>query len=104
MPRSRENYTQKGKHAAGFPLSTTKNIELCQTEYYDYEIIRENRGKKTTIYRGKYRNAIFDNSIREGETYIYTVTPTYQEHRGKEVTLPAVTVPVNESIPDKWWV
>ena len=79
-------------------------IELCQTEYYDYEIIRENRGKKTTIYRGKYRNAIFDNSIREGETYIYTVTPTYQEHRGKEVTLPAVTVPVNESIPDKWWV
>lgn len=79
-------------------------IVLCQTEYYDYEVIRENRGEKTTIYQGKYRNAICDNSVRSGETYVYTVIPTYQGHVGTPVTLPSVTVPKKETLPDDWWI
>ena len=78
-------------------------IVLCQTEYYDYDVIRENRGKKATIYSGKYRNAIIDNSVTAGETYRYTVIPRYREHSGDPVVLPCVTLPRGEKIPDRWW-
>lgn len=79
------------------------NIILCQTEYYDYEIIRENRGKKTTIYNGKYQKTICDNSVKAGETYVYTVIPKYLEHRGTPVVLPSVTIEKRGDIPDHWW-
>lgn len=79
------------------------NIILCQTEYYDYEIIRENRGKKTTIYNGKYQKTICDNSVKAGETYVYTVVPKYLEHRGTPVVLPSVTIEKRGDIPDHWW-
>lgn len=79
------------------------SIILCQTEYYDYEIIRENRGKKTTIYDGKYQRTICDNSVKAGETYVYTVVPKYLEHRGQAVVLPSVTIAKHGDIPDRWW-
>ncbi len=78
-------------------------IVLCQTEYYDYEIIRENRGKITTIYSGKYRQIICDNSITAGERYTYTVIPKYKQYSGKPVKLPSVTVPKADGIPQDWW-
>lgn len=81
----------------------TVKIVLCQTEYYDYEIIRENRGQKATIYSGKYRNTICDNSVRAGETYVYTVLPKYKEHTGNPVVLPSVTLPAKSKLPDDWW-
>lgn len=83
--------------------NNTVNIILCQTEYYDYEIIRENRGKKTTIYNGKYQKTICDNSVKAGETYVYTVVPKYLEHRGTPVVLPSVTIEKRGDIPDHWW-
>ena len=78
-------------------------IVLCQTKYYDYEIIRENRGKKATIYSGKYREVICDNSVRPGESYVYTVLPKYAGHAGTPVVLPSVTLPPAHSVPDDWW-
>ena len=76
---------------------------LCQTEYYDYEIKRINRGKTTTIYDGKYRKTICDNSVKAGETYIYTVCPKYREHVGTAVTLPQISIPDGATLPDDWW-
>ena len=78
-------------------------IVLCQTEYYDYEIKRENRGKITTIYSGKYRQTICDNSVKAGEKYIYTVIPKYREHAGTAVVLPEIYIENSVSIPDGWW-
>ena len=78
-------------------------IVLCQTEYYDYEIKRINRGKTTTIYDGKYRKTICDNSVKAGETYIYTVCPKYREHVGTAVTLPQISIPDGATLPDDWW-
>ena len=78
-------------------------IVLCQTKYYDYEIIRENRGKKATIYSGKYQNIVYDNSVIAGETYVYTVLPKYKEHAGTPVTLPSVTLPGRQTLPQDWW-
>lgn len=78
-------------------------IELCQTEYYDYEIKRENRGKIATIYNGKYQKTICDNSVRSGESYSYTVVPRYKENIGQAVTLPLVKIEKTEELPDRWW-
>ncbi len=81
----------------------TVRIILCQTKYYEYLIKRENRGNITTIYKGKYQETICDNSVRNGETYTYTVIPLYQETEGTPVTLPPVHIELNHEIPDNWW-
>lgn len=82
----------------------TVRIVLCQTEYYEYEIIRENRGKKATIYSGKYKNAICDNTVTAGETYVYTVLPKYRQYTGEPVVLPSVTLPKEDDLPEDWWI
>ncbi len=79
------------------------NIILCQAEYYDYEIKRENRGKYTTIYSGKYCKIIRDNSVCAGERYEYSVTPLYNGRRGDTVVLPQVSLPGPHGGPDDWW-
>lgn len=81
----------------------TVQIVLCQTQYYDYLVKRENRGKITTIYKGKYQRTICDNSVRGGETYTYTVIPLYNGTEGTPVTLPPVHIDSQTDIPDNWW-
>ena len=82
----------------------TVTIALSRTQYYDYEIKRENRGKTATIYSGAYRDTVCDNSVRAGETYVYTVIPKYKNYTGTPVVLPAVTLPHTTSTPDDWWL
>lgn len=79
-------------------------IVLSQTEYYDYVIKRKNNGEEITVYSGKYREKIYDNSVLGGEIYEYTVTPFYGGTAGETVRLPAVRIPVSPEIPDDWWV
>ncbi|MDE6059243.1 MAG: penicillin-binding protein [Clostridia bacterium] len=81
----------------------TVQIVLCQTQYYDYLIKRENRGKITTVYNGKYQQTICDNSVRSGEKYTYTVIPLYKGKEGTPVTLPPVQIEANTELPDNWW-
>ncbi len=78
-------------------------LELCQTKYYAYVVKRENRGQITTIYSGKFQKLICDNSVRAGESYVYSVTPYYLSRAGKTVTLPSVRVEASSSLPDDWW-
>lgn len=89
------------------PLVSVKNgavcIELCQTQYYDYVIKRENNGVSTTIYSGKYRKTVYDNSVRQGERYTYTVIPVWQGVEGEPVVLPSVFLEKTTEIPDDWW-
>lgn len=89
------------------PLISVKNgtvqIVLCQTKYYDYIVKRENNGKTTTIYQGNYQQTICDNSVRSGETYVYTVIPMYQKTEGAPVTLPPVHIQLQTDLPDRWW-
>ena len=83
--------------------NSTVLIELCQAEYYDYEIKRENRGKTTTIYNGKYKKNIYDNSVIPGEVYRYTVTPVYKGRTGESIELPAVRIEKTAELPSDWW-
>ncbi len=78
-------------------------IELCQTKYYEYTVKREGDGQTATIYRGKYREKIFDNSVKSGVSYRYTVIPTYLGKEGDAVKLPAVRVEKSAEIPEDWW-
>ncbi len=77
-------------------------IVLCHAEYYDYRIIRENRGEIATIYEGKYRETICDHSVRSGESYLYTVIPVYRGVEGKAELLPRVTLE-KQPLPEDWW-
>ena len=99
--------TRFSNPAIEMPRISVKNgavcIELCQTEYYDYIVKRENKGKTTVIYKGKYQNKIYDNSLIQGEQYVYTVIPLYKETEGTAVTLPSVRVEITQSEPDDWW-
>ncbi len=81
----------------------TVSIVLCQTEYYDYLIKRENRGEIATIYHGKYQKIICDNSVRAGESYRYSVTPLYRGTEGETVFLPLVRIESETALPDNWW-
>ncbi len=79
-------------------------IILCQTEYYDYVVKRQCGKEKTTIYSGKYRKELFDNSVSGGKTYVYTVIPFYAGIEGEAVTLPSVYIKKSPGIPDDWWM
>ncbi len=81
----------------------TVNIVLCQTEYYDYVVKRENRGVETTIYSGKYQKCISDSSVKQGESYRYSVTPVYKNIEGETIFLPLVHIGSSPSLPDEWW-
>lgn len=83
--------------------NSTVCIELCQTEYYDYIVEREHNGKKVTVYSGKYRKKIYDNSVLAGEKYTYTVIPVYRGTQGTPVVLPTVCIGKTQETPDNWW-
>ena len=78
-------------------------IELCQTEYYDYIIKRNNNGKSVIIYEGKYQKTIYDNTVVDGQTYEYSVTPVYQGRAGEPVPLPSVHIQTQKTPPADWW-
>lgn len=89
------------------PAISVKNgavvLELRDGTEYEYIITRKNRNETVTIYRGKYKKTVSDNSVKHGETYIYTVTPVYKDRTGESVELPAVRAEKPQTVPDDWW-
>ena len=84
-------------------------IELCQTEYYDYLIKREENGKIEVLYDGHCEHCYLDDTVRTNKKYIYSVTPYYigrsgERHYGKEIVLPSVyTKQTENKPPENWW-
>lgn len=74
-------------------------IELCQTEYYLYDVYRSENDKKYRIYSGAWKEKIIDEP-NEGR-YVYTVIPYYTNGKdffyGEEITLPQVKVAAKNS-------
>lgn len=89
--------------------NNTVIIDLCQTEYYNYLIKRENRSKTSTVFDGKANSSFQDKTIKAGEKYVYVVCPYYTNEKGEhiygeEIRLPAVIIPKKpKEIPDNWW-
>lgn len=75
-------------------------IVLCQTEYYSIVINRESCDGFTTVYCGKCPKDFLDTDVEEGQSYLYSVTPYYNEFVGKTVELPKLLY-TKRNVPDK---
>lgn len=77
--------------------------------FYRYKIERFDYATHTTVYEGDLTPLFTDCDVELTKSYIYTITPYYQDHAGTPVTLPSVTVQspsdnLTPSISDKnWW-
>lgn len=113
-----ENQPQKYSDIFSLPKVTaeircsnsTVCIEVCEAEYYDYLIKRENDGNITTIYDGPFRKLVQDKSVLPKTKYIYSITPYYidnsgKRHYGEKCVLPSVYLKANHAIkpPENWW-
>ncbi len=89
-------------------------IELCQAQYLTIVVNREESGVFKTIYQGKCDNFL-DKDVVEGKTYVYSVTPYYNEFAGNTVIFPKIKYTKNgfaenkkdkaenHYIPKDWW-
>ncbi len=81
--------------------------------YYHYKILRTDYATHTTLnlYEGGYFSTYIDKSPPLKSTCVYTVIPLYNQRKGKEIKLPAVSLSSNENAPaekdkileDEWW-
>ena len=87
-------------------------IDLCQAEYFDILIKRQNKGSTEKIYEGKAKQ-VKDENINANEKYIYTLTPYYTDDTGKkiygtEIRLPEIYTKKRADKPNEtqygnWW-
>lgn len=85
-------------------------IDLCEIEYYNYLINRENNGKSIVIYDGPYVAIVQDNNICPNSKYTYSITPYYidnngKKHYGEKLILPSVYIKKSDTVkpPENWW-
>lgn len=77
--------------------------------FYRYKIDRYDYATHTTVYEGDATPLFTDSDVQLSKSYIYTITPYYQNHAGTPITLPSVTIQspsdnLTPSISDKnWW-
>ena len=82
-------------------------LHLCQTEYYDYLIKRQNNGKERTIFEGHTLGTFEDRSVRAGEKYSYSVTPYFISDSGEKILGETTILPsvfLRRRIPSNWWM
>lgn len=77
-------------------------------EYYEYLIERYDYDRHKTLYRGKKLSEFYDKNLEENKKYVYTVTPIYQNKKGKPIVLPTISTKAGELPPppilkDEWW-
>ena len=78
--------------------------------FYKYKIERYDYDRHNTLYFGNYIRSFTDENIESDKSYIYTVTPVYNNHIGTPIKLPLVTTKgKNFNIKDSqitqedWW-
>lgn len=85
------------------------SIKVLQTQYYEYSIKRENKGKSVEIFCGKLNSEFIDQNVKQGEIYTYTVQPFFTDDKGEKVygtasTLPSVYIQERKKVPPhNWW-
>lgn len=80
---------------------------------YQYKIERSNYVthnnyvSHSTVYLGDYLPEFIDATIEENKSYLYSITPLYQNNAGKTVHLPTITTKYlpNDSniLKEEWW-
>ena len=80
--------------------------------YYTYKIERYDYASHTTLYEGEFLSKFIDDSLVEGNAYVYTITPICGGINGTPITLPSVSLQTGEKVEighDKilskdWWI
>lgn len=80
-------------------------------KYYTYKIERYDYASHTTLYEGKLIKTFTDDTLADGNVYVYTVTPMFNGIKGTTLTLPSVSVEVGEKaeighdkiLSKDWW-
>ncbi len=79
-------------------------------DYYEYKIDRYDYVTHTTVYEGKLPTVFIDETLIDNKSYVYTVTPFYNDNEGKSITLPTVTtksgnfnINDNKILSKEWW-
>ncbi len=86
-------------------------MDKASPSYYTYKIERYDYVTHTTIYNGKFLSNFIDDKLCEGKTYLYTITPYYQNRAGTPISLPCVSTKKkdmhslndNEILQKEWW-
>lgn len=87
-------------------------IDLCQTEYFDILVERNDVSGTKVIFDGK-STQVRDGTISRGERYVYTVTPYYTSDAGEKIYGESIVLPAvymrgtSDTAPGKdygnWW-
>ena len=79
-------------------------------QYYLYKIEKYDYVTHNTVYFGEYLPVFIDTDISENKKYQYSITPIYQDHIGKTVSLPPITtggesilIEEKEILQKEWW-
>lgn len=84
---------------------------LCLPYLYQIERTDDTKKKWETVYFGECIDEFQDETITQGKTYIYKITPYYQQNKGNTITLPKINTTQQQlpSLSDKeiaekeWW-
>ena len=99
------------------PTISVKDNSVCITfderspSYYTYKIERRDYASHTTLYEGKFIPQFVDDTLVEGNVYVYTVTPIFDGVNGPPIFLPSVSIQVGEKaeighdkiLSKDWW-
>lgn len=86
------------------------SVSLCQTELFNFKIIREENGKKIEVFdslNNKGLKQFHDKDVNVGKTYSYYLLPYYQGTNqtffGKKQFLTKVKIEKFNEELDDWW-
>lgn len=100
-------YTQPHDQAVVSVKGSSIYIDLCHTQYYDYEIIREDNDNNTEIYSGEIDGTFTDKTVSPGKKYRYRIRPYYVGESGARIYGEEIVTPYvmtgKAPLPDKWW-
>lgn len=92
LPREQSDYFSRPSlpSPSVFVENNSICIVLCQAEYYTIIINRESVDGFQTVYQGKCPDKFTDTDVEPGKSYVYSVTPYYNQFVGKTIILPRV--------------
>lgn len=99
LPREQSDYFSRPSlpSPSVFVENNSICIVLCQAEYYTIIINRESVDGFQTVYQGKCPDKFTDTDVKPGKSYVYSVTPYYNQFVGKTIILPRVCLTTDSS-------
>lgn len=107
----KEQSTRFSKPYVNMPKYSVNNnviyIELCQIEYVEYKIFKQENGSKILIYDTKDNKKSYSEKLKNSTEYQYIIVPYFYNGKkffyGDEIFLDKIKMPSEISLGDDWW-